>query len=62
QIQAASNAAARRNILTLMADYMQLDLSPTSRASLDNYATNSEWWELNDLVGLLFLTPEMQVA
>ena len=60
--QAAANVAARREILTLMANYMQLDLSPTSRQSLDALATDSEWWELNDLVGLLFLTPEMQVA
>ncbi len=63
EIQAsAASAGARRNIVTRFADGMQVTLGPASRAALDEFASNASWLELTDLVLLILITPEMNLA
>ena len=63
EVQASgASAAARHNIVTRFADGMQLALGPASRAALDEFAGNAAWSELTDLIILLLITPEMNLA
>ncbi|HWL46051.1 MAG TPA: DUF1800 family protein [Ilumatobacter sp.] len=58
----AENAARRRALADKMVQLMQIDIGDSTRAALHAFASASEWWELNDLVGLIFMCPEMHVA
>ncbi|HUF98693.1 MAG TPA: DUF1800 domain-containing protein, partial [Ilumatobacter sp.] len=53
----AASAVARRNIVTRLADSMQINLGALSRAALDEFAGNASWTELSDVVMLLLITP-----
>lgn len=59
---AAASATARRHIVTRLADGMSINLGTASRAALDEFASNASWTELSDLVMLLLITPEMNLA
>lgn len=63
EIQASgASAAARRDIVTRFATGMQITLGPASRAALDEFAGNASWIELTDLIILLLIIPEMNLA
>lgn len=63
EVQAsAASAASRRNIVTRFATGMQIDLGPASRAALDEFASTASWPELTDLIMLLLISPEMNLA
>ena len=53
---------ARQALVGRIADLMQIALTPSTRAALDEFAGNAAWWELHDLVELLFVSPEMNIA
>jgi uncharacterized protein (DUF1800 family) len=57
-----ASAAARRTIVTRFADGMQIELGPASRAALEEFASNASWAELTDLIILMLITPEMNLA
>jgi len=58
----ADSPAARQALVGRVADLMQIALTPSTRAALDEFAGNAAWWELHDLVELIFVSPEMNVA
>ncbi|HUF97828.1 MAG TPA: DUF1800 family protein, partial [Ilumatobacter sp.] len=63
EVQAsAASAAARRDMVSRFAAGMQLSLGTASRAALDEFAGNASWTELSDVVMLLLITPEMNLA
>ncbi len=63
EVQAsAASAGARRNIVSRFADGMQINLGPASRAALDEFASNASWFELTDLIILILICPEMNLA
>jgi uncharacterized protein (DUF1800 family) len=60
--QLAANAQRRRDLADRMVDLMQIEIGPTTRAALHSYATQSDGWQLLELVALTFDAPEMHVS
>ena len=57
-----TDSAARRALVGRILDLMGITVGSVTRAALDEFAVNAQWFELTDLVELIFVSPEMNVA